>query len=159
MSATLDLYAMTNPALGSAVLWSFLHGAGRADQGIELPLLFLPIPILLSSSLAASFEGTNSRTGFYAWLDRNPELTVGFGGMVQRTGPVTRRALLFAARTRVVTADAEGRFRPTRALNEDKLRRTGEAVRSFFPLAKRFGGWIAEAGSTRDVLFALGLTL
>jgi hypothetical protein len=159
VSTALDLYAMTNPALAGAVLWAFLQGAERADRGIELPLLFLPIPILLSSTLRTSFQGTNSSTGFYTWLDRHPELTVGFAERVRRTEPITRHALLFAARTHVVTADAEGRFHPTGALSAGKLRRAGEAVRPLFPLAKRFGGWVGEAGATRDVFYAFGLTL
>lgn len=77
MSTALDLYAMTNPALGGALLWAYLRGAEGAGSALELPLLFLPVPVLLSSSLAETFDGTNSRTGLFAWLDRNPGLTVG----------------------------------------------------------------------------------
>lgn len=159
MSTALDVYAMTNPALGSAVLWSFLKGAERGDRGVALPLLFLPLPILLSSTLAASFEETSSRTGFFGWLDRHPEVTVGLAERIQRTEAMSRRALLFAARTTLLTADATGAFRPTGALSDTKLRRAGAAVRPLFPLAKRFGIWVGEVGSTRDVFYALGLTL
>jgi hypothetical protein len=156
MSLALDLYAMTNPALGSAVLWSFLKGA---DTGIEYPVLFLPLPILLSSSLAASFEGTNSRTGFYAWLDRAPELTVGMGARVNRTASITRRALLYGSQIGAITADADGRFRSTPTVRESRLNRAGPAVKPLFPLARRLGGWVASVGSSRDVLYAFGITV
>ena len=159
MSTALDLYAMTNPALGSAVLWAFLQGAERGERGLELPLLFLPIPMLLSSSLSSTFNETNSRTGFFGWLDRHPEVTVDLAERVRLTRPISRRALLFASQTRLVVADADGFFRPTRALSDTKLRRVGDAVRPLFPLAKRFGTWVGEVASTRDVLYALGLKL
>jgi len=157
MSAALDVYAMTNPALGSALIWSFLHGASQREQGVEFPLLFLPIPILLSSPLAATFEGTNSRTGFFGWLDRHPEVTVGLAERVRSTRAISRRALLFASQTRLVTADADGVFRSTGVLSETKLRRLDEAVRPLFPVAKKFGAWVGEVGSTRAVMYALGI--
>ena len=159
MSTAVDLYAMTNPALGSAVLWAFLQGAERGERGVELPLLFLPIPILLSSSLASTFNGTNSRTGFFVWLDRHPEVTVDLPERVRLTRPISRRALLFASQTRLLTADADGFFRSTGAVSDTKLRQAGDAVRPLFPLAKRFGTWLGEVASTRDVLYALGLRL
>jgi hypothetical protein len=150
---------MTNPALGSALLWAFLEAAEDGGRGVEFSILFLPLPILLSSSLTTRFEGTNSRTGFYAWLDRNPELSVGMGERVARTAPLPRRALLYGAQIDAITADGEGRFRATRAVREAALRRAGEAVRPLFPLAKRFGGWVGAVGSSRDVLYAFGLTV
>lgn len=159
MTTARDLFALTNPALGAALLWAFLHGAEEAGAGIEFPLMFLPIPILLSSSLSASFDGTNSRTGFYEWIDRHPQLPVGLAGRIQRTAPLSRGALLYAAQVRIVTSDADGRFQTSGPLREAALRRSGEAVRPLFPLAKRFGKWIGEVNSTRDVLYALGLTL
>lgn len=158
VGAALDLYAMTNPALGSAVLWAFLKGAERGTHGVELPLLFLPIPVLLSTSIASTFDGTNRRTGFFGWLDRHPEATIELADRVRRTRHISRRALLFASRTRLITADAGGYFRPTGALSEAKLRRAGDAVKPLFPLAKRFGTWVGDVASARAIYYALGLT-
>lgn len=159
MTIARDLFALTNPALGAALLWAFLNGAEEDASGIEFPLMFLPLPILLSSSLSSSFNGTNSRTGFFEWIDRNPQLTVGLAERIERTALLSRRALLYAAQVRIITADAEGRFRASGTLREAALRRSGETVRPLFPLAKRLGRWVGEVNSTRDVLYSLGLTL
>lgn len=150
---------MTNPALGGALLWAYLRGAEGAGAALELPLLFLPVPILLSSSLAQTLDGTNSRTGLFVWLDRNPGLTVGLAERVTKTAPITRRSLLYASRTGLLATDAEGRFHTTGATSERSLARSGAAVKPLFPLAKRFGTWVGQVGSTRDVLYAFGLTL
>lgn len=158
MNTALDVYAMTNPALGGALIWSFLRGAARGGRGLELPLLFLPVPVLLSSSLAATFEGTSSRTGFFGWLDRHPEVLVDLAERVRLTQSMSRRSLLFASRTQLVVADTEGLFRPTDALSDAKLRQLGDGVRPLFPLARRFGTWVANVGSTRDVFYALGIS-
>lgn len=158
MSTAVDLYATTNPAFGSALLWSFLTGAGESGQGLEFPLLFLPLPILLSSTRETLLH-TNRRTGFHAWLERHPEVRVDLAPRVERMQLITRRAILYGSQVQLITAGVDGRFRATSALREARLSRTGPAVRAMFPLARRLGAWIGEVGATRDVLYALGLTV
>lgn len=158
MTTALDLYATTNPAFGSALIWSFLAGAGETDQGIEFPLLFLPLPILLSS-LRMTLIHTNRRTGFYAWIERHPEVRVGLADRVERMQLITRRAILYGARVQILSVGATGEFRAGGALRDSALSRTGPAVRSLFPVARRLGAWIGEVGSARDVLYALGLSV
>lgn len=158
MSTALDLYATTNPALGSALVWSFLAGAGEVGQALEFPLLFLPLPILLSS-LRTTLVHTNRRTGFFGWLERHPEVRIGLAYRVERMQLITRRAVLYGARVQILTAGPDGRFRAADALREATLTRTGSKVRPLFPLARRFGVWVGEVGATRDVLYALGLSV
>jgi hypothetical protein len=158
MSTALDLYATTNPALGCALVWSFLAGAGEADRALEFPLLFLPLPIVLSS-LRTTLDHTNRRTGFYGWLERHPEVRVGLGGRVHRMQPITRRAVLYGARIRLIAAGEDGTFYSADFLSETALSHAGPAVRRLFPLARRLGLWIGEVGSAREVLYALGLTV
>lgn len=166
MSVAVDLYATTNPAFGCALMWSFLAGVNEArveaargeeaDDGVEFPLLFLPLPILLSS-LRETMAHTNRRTGFYAWLERHPELRVGFADRVERMAPITRRAVMYGARIQIITAGPDGRFRAADSVRHTTLARAGDAVRPLFPLARRLGAWIGEVGAARDTLYALGL--
>ena len=158
MSTALDLYATTNPALCSALVWSFLAGAGEADHPLEFPLLFLPLPIVLSS-LRTTLDHTNRRTRFYGWLERHPEVRVGLADRVHRMQLITRRAVLYGARIRLITATHDGAFRPADSLSETALSHTGPGVRRLFPIARRLGLWIGEVGSAREVLYALGLTV
>jgi hypothetical protein len=159
LTTSLDIYAMTNPALGGALLWVYLRGAAGEGQALELPLLFLPVPLLLSSTVADTFKGTNSRTGLFAWLNRNPGVTVGLAERVTRTAPITRTSLLYAARTGLIATDSENRFLATGAVSDRKLAKAGPAVKPLFTLAKQFGSWVGQVGSTRDVLYAFGITL
>ena len=155
----LDVFAMTNPALGSAVVWAFLRGAEEAGGTLELPLLFLPIPMALSDEVSRTIARGNRLTGFFGWLDRNPGVTAGLGERVRRTVPYTRSALLYGAQAGLLAAGPDGRFRPTASLREQRLARAGPAVRGVFPLARRLGQWVGEVGSTSNVLYALGLTV
>lgn len=67
-----DTYSITNPALGSFVLWSFLQGyESNNKQGCPYLLLFLPLPLMLSESIRKDFRGTNSATGLHTWVSRN----------------------------------------------------------------------------------------
>ncbi|MFY0528564.1 three component ABC system middle component [Archangium gephyra] len=160
MSRLLDVYAMTNPALCSLVLWSFLSGHGTMDgRGAEFPLLFLPIPLVLSDDLRAKFQGTNARTSFYDWVQRNPEITIGLGERVERTATYSREGILFGARYRLLVGDGYGGMRPEVKVRDSQIQALGGDLRSCFGVARRFGRWVADVGSTRMVLHTLGLTL
>ena len=111
--------------------------------------MFLPLPILLSSSLSSSFDGTNSRTGFYGWIDRNPQLPVGLADRIGRTTSLSRDALLYAGQVSIISTDSEGRFRTSARLREAALRRSGDTVRPLFPLARRLGKWLGEVNSAQ----------
>lgn len=139
-------------------MWSFLAGAGEAGAALEFPLLFLPLPILLSS-YRETLTHTNRRTGFYPWLERYPEVRVGLAERVERMGPITRRAILYGARIQLITAGPDGGFQASDSFRETALTRTGETIRPLFPLARRLGAWIGQVRAARDVLYALGLSV
>lgn len=158
MSA-IDVYASTNPAFGALALRAFAIGhVSHPDARIpEFPLFFLVLPLLLSSKGLDSFNGTNSQTGFFEWLDRRPEVAVSLAENVRAGIPYTRAALRFAVRHRLIQADGyhfapfdrpPWRNPPWAAIDE-----RGRIIRC----ARRFGTWLSCVPDTATVFHSLGI--
>jgi hypothetical protein len=156
---SLDAFALTNPALCSLVLHSFANGyAEQASSGMELALAYLPLPFTMTSSLAATFQGTNAATGFLKWLTRSPELRLDVVDAFDETTRLTRRGLIFGLQRRILTLES-GRLRA----DADQLLRVprepagADISRRPYTIARRLGGWCGSIGSAKTVFTLLGI--
>lgn len=159
---TTDVFADTNPALGSLILHAFASAYSQRDgRGAEHPLVFLPLPLTLSQQYARTFASTNSTTGLYSWVERNPELPVGLADTVRAVAPFSREALCFGLRYGMLTLSNDARVLPTPGfrLTSAKRGRLDREVRAVLSLGSQFGAWAAEAGGARQVFYALGLSV
>lgn len=155
-----DVFANTNPALGALVLWSFCTGhAKKAGEFPLHPLIFLPIPIILSDRFTRTFEGTNSSTGLFNWIERNPSLHVELPDSIRKSRSISREALVFGLRYGVLEVSAQGEVGARSAVNITRSRREKlpEGTKRSLVLAERFGSWIGGSGPLKNSLFALGI--
>ncbi len=159
---SIDIYAATNPALCSVILWSFSSGYTSVNsKGVDYPLLFLPIPIVLSKSLIQTFDQTNVLTGFLNWVIRSPEITIDLAERLEKTSQYTRAALLFGFRYQLFTLATQGTLvlSDSFSLSIYKQRTLSEDIRQAVSLSKRLGAWLGDLDSTPNAFHTLGLTL
>ncbi|GEM86030.1 three component ABC system middle component [Meiothermus granaticius] len=159
---TTDVFADTNPALCSLILYAFSSAYLERDgRGPEHPLMFLPVPLTLSQQYAQTFDGTNSSTGLYAWIARKPELLISLAETVRAVAPFSREALCFGLYHGMLTLSDEARILPSTnfKLTPARRGRLDPQVRAVLSLASRLGTWAAESGGTRQVYYALGMTV
>ncbi len=156
---SIDTFASTNPAFCSLVIRAFVEGyVGEDPDGSFLPLILLPIPLVLTEETAATIAQTNSSTGLLPWLGRFPEVTVMLGNRIRGTANISRQALLFGIRQRVLFVLPSGRV----ILEADGLRRkpsfpaTSEVGRAT-SYAKRLGTWCGQVRSAETILISLGV--
>lgn len=156
---SLDVYAITNPAFGSLVLRSFATGfCGRQPQGVEFPLLFLPLPIILSKSISSAFDGTNVRTGLLPWLARHPEVLVGFGDRVCNSREFSREAVAFGLRYQALQVTDGGLTIPSSVgLRREPAYPASDERGRALALADRLGAWMSEVNSTKIVYHSFGI--
>ncbi|WP_406694304.1 three component ABC system middle component [Singulisphaera sp. Ch08] len=156
---SVDTFAVTNPAFCSLVIRAFVEGYITGDpEGSLLPLILLPIPLVLTEETAATFAQTKSSTGLIPWLGRYPEVTVMLGNRIRGSANVSRQALLFGIRQRVLTVLPSGRVIP----DADGLMRkpsfsTMSEVGKATSLAKRLGTWCGQVRSAQTILISLGV--
>ena len=160
MSDSADVFAMTNPALCAVVLASFVGGYERgAGEWPKLPILFLPVPIVLSERIARTFKGTNRSTGLLEWLAREPHVAPIVGQRIQLAQDLSRRALLFGTRYGLLKLEEDGvsisvARRVTRRLASREVA-SGTVLHR--RIAARLGTWVGEVRSPATVFHSFGV--
>lgn len=160
MKISHDVYAETNPAFCTFVLFGFVSAYLSVNKsGPELPLAYLSLPLALSGDLAAEFSGTNKNTGLLEWINRSPVVQVAVAERMNASVGIVTEALRFACFSQVLALGEDARM----VLGKKKLKKTPIAKLSRDPAnaikhAERLGFWFAKAGSTRAVFDTIGLT-
>lgn len=161
MSVAHDIYSETNPAFCAYALIGFTTAYLSVNRlGPELPTAYLALPMALSGDLAATFEGTNRNTGLLQWLERYPQVHIGFSERANASMHLVTEAIRFACFARVLAVDDFARL----GLGRQKVRKSAVNALSEEPSlalkrAERLGYWFATAGSTKTVFDMMGLTL
>ncbi|QWC23633.1 hypothetical protein KJK41_04550 [Bacillus haikouensis] len=159
-----DIYASTNPALCSLILWSFLSGYQEQNgKGCEYPLLYLPIPMMVSGNTRNKLQGTNINTGLLTWVSNNPEVLIKFAERIELAKEITEDAIIFGSANSIIDIEKEsGLFRAinsgiysTKVINTNKDKEQKE----MFVFAKRFGAWCGQIHSSKIILNVLGMKL
>ncbi|WP_390915182.1 three component ABC system middle component [Pseudosulfitobacter sp. SM2401] len=165
-----DLYAETNPAFVSFLLYRFVksYSASTGHDGFErlsdghdryphFSLSYLAIPIAMSGRLEASFSSTRTTTGFLAWLNRFPEIRVGLQRDVGQSKDVTATGLRAALHSQVLNINSDG------TLSIGIAPKPPENTKSKLPndpqkavaRAERLGGWMSKVGGPALIFSAL----
>ena len=157
MTESIDVYSETNPAFLSLALWSFLKGFQESDEsGAELPMLYLPIPIILSGDFQSTFEKTNKRTGFLAWLNRNQGQLINFDNQLKNTRNYTQKSILFGLQNEIISVSSDGKFG---AIDTGLSKKPKYIAKSYlgkvFTRSERFGFWLGDMRSTKAVYSSL----
>uniref|UniRef100_A4WQP8 Uncharacterized protein n=1 Tax=Cereibacter sphaeroides (strain ATCC 17025 / ATH 2.4.3) TaxID=349102 RepID=A4WQP8_CERS5 len=156
-----DVYAETNPAFCAAALVEFTKAfmSDRQD-GPELPVPYLALPVALSGELAGAFDKTNKKTGLLEWLERSPQVQVGLAERVNASLDIVSDGIRFGCFTRLIVIGTDARLRlGDRKLMPRAINALGEEPGQAIKRAGRLGHWFAAAGSTRSVFDIMGLAV
>lgn len=156
----IDVFAATNPALGAAVLRSFVAGyVAQNSAGVPIPVMFFPLPIVLSRTLSATLDGTNATTGLVTWLTRRPEVCLGLNGRIDATAPFTQESVAFGIRYGLLSIVEDGMLHPNDAGLRKQLRFSAKDDRGrALTLASRLGSWMGRMPNPQSIFHSFGLT-
>lgn len=156
MNKSVDVFAATNPAFLSLVLFSFIEGYNdEASEGLPFPLAVLPIPIIVSGDLDNTFNGTNIKTGFYAWIKQNPVVVVNLNERINDSIEYIQPAISFGIAKKIIRFDERGGLWAI-TQNTGNLH-SSTILGRFFKNSKRLGNWIGQIKSTKTIFNHLGL--
>jgi hypothetical protein len=158
---SIDVYSITNPALSSLLLWSFIHGyEGSEKRGCPFPLLYLPLPLVLSQTIRDEFRGTNAETGLYTWITRKPNVLINLKIRVEKTSNLTKDAIFFSCSNDVLRIlDAGTVISNPKGIIKSRLNNTSEELNEMLRCSKRLGIWLSQINSPTNIFNSLGLTL
>lgn len=156
-----DVYAETNPAFCAHALVAFAAAFQSInDEGPEMPLVYLALPIALAGDLGQTFNGTNKNTGLLEWLNRHPQVQLGLADLVNSSMEIVTEATRFGCFTNLLVLSSSARL----SVGARKVKRSAVGALSESPAqsikrAGRLGFWFASAGSARTVFDMVGLTV
>lgn len=161
MTLAHDVFAETNPAYCATVLASFTAAfASLSEDGPEMPVCYIVLPIALSGDLSATFDGTNRNTGLLEWLTRSPQVQVGLAARINASASIVTKAIRFGCFTQVLALGGDGRVRlGARNIKKSVLGKLHDERALAVKHAERLGYWFAMAGSTRTTFDMMGLTV
>jgi hypothetical protein len=161
MTVAHDVYAETNPAFCTYALAEFARAyLSISPAGPELLTAYLALPVALSGDFAVAFGGTNKNTGLLEWVERSPQLQVGLAERINSSMQMVTEALRFGCFAGTLSVAEDVRLRlGGKKLTQSAFRRLESATARAVKRAERLGYWFAMAGSTRNILDIMGLTL
>ena len=161
MNSSYDLYAETNPAFVSFLLYRFVKCfAGESSDTPHVCLAYLAVPLAMSDRLEVSFASTNATTGFLAWLNRFPESRVGLQRDVIQSKDVTAAGLRASLHSQLLCLKPDGTLGIGGAKKppENSKSKLSSGPKNAVSRAERLGGWMSKVGGPALIFSALEVT-
>jgi len=156
-----DVFSETNPAYVACLIATFIKSFCRSKKdGIEIHLLYIAVPILLSGDFSDTFKKTNKNTGLFEWLERSPLVKIGLSERLNLSMSIVTEAIRLGCFTNIIKIETNGIIclgPKTLGNIGNNLRNT--ALEDILKISERFGNWFAHAGSSRAILNMLELSL
>jgi Family of unknown function (DUF6521) len=160
MSVAHDVFSETNPAFCAYALAGFTAAFAKVnDQGPELAVVYLALPVALSGDLGDAFDRTNKNTGLLEWLERSPQIQIGLNERVNDSMSIVTGAIRFGCFSRVLVLEGARLRLGERKIKKSFVKAITEGTAQSLKRAERLGYWFAAAGSTKTVFDMMGLTV
>jgi hypothetical protein len=152
-----------NPAFCGSIAYEFVKSyVAAADRAsVELPLVFCALPVCLHLETRQKLPA-RTVTSLYTWLQRQPEVLVGFAGRARDMAPYIREAISFGMARGVFDFAETGELMlgKKRAFFTPKFLETStNEVREIAVSTRLIGRWFAGAGGAPTILAAWGVTV
>jgi len=156
-----DIYSETNAAFCAYALLAFTTAfLSSNEDGPEVPLTYLALPIALAGDLGHTFDGTNKNTGLLEWLNRRPQVQIGLADLINASMDIVTEAIRFGCFSRVLVVNSGARLGiGAKKVKKSAIADLSEAPAGSIKRAERLGFWFASAGSTRTIFDMMGLTV
>ena len=158
MKVAYDLYAETNPAFVSFLLFRFVknYSGGKGDTP-HISLAYLVVPLAVSQRLEPSFSSTNASTGFLSWLNRFPEVRIGLQQDIEVSRDVTAQGLRAALYSQLLELGNSGTMRLGSAKKppENTKSKMSDVPKQAVSRAERLGKWMSDVGGPAAIFSAL----
>jgi Family of unknown function (DUF6521) len=159
MTVAHDLFAETNPAFGVFTIVGFCRSFWKvSERAPTVGLLYLAVPIAMSSDTQTTFSDTNSKTGLLTWLNRHPEIRLDLVERLNASLHIVSASIKLGLASRALELGKEGMIGlgsnvPAKAHADQLPPEPRQVIRR----AERLGTWMAGAGTTGSIFSAFGV--
>jgi len=152
-----------NPAFCGALTYEFAKSYIKASgsDGVNFALVFCALPITLHLDTREKLP-SSIRTSLHTWLQRHPEVRVGYSKRTEDLVPFVREGISFGLSRETFEIDKFGKVTlgEERAMFGTKfLNSSTFEVEHIIQSTRMVGRWFAGAGTTTTILAAWGITV
>ena len=154
---SLDLLSKSNPVYLSLFVVAICQGhKEHSGRPIEIPSIYLALPICCSNFFQKSFSNTNIKTGLFSWLNKQPDTIYMIPQSIRNTSKFTNQAIQFSAHSGMIEFNKSGGLLAT-SKGHEALKTQSKKSRTTLKRAVNFGAWISEIGDSRELFSSLGV--
>ena len=152
-----ELAHLFNPAFCGALLVRAVNAyALEASRGMPFSIGFLVLPIILHEPTRETLPASKS-TSLLRWVQRQPEVRIGFADRLRSLVPYTREALIFSMSQRVLSVE-HGRLEVRKKMGAmTRLGRKSEEAKQCASKATLVGKMLALAGEPATIFATWGV--
>ena len=127
----------------------------KKQTGRLFPLIYLVLPLVLHKETRVNI---NSRTQFQLWVQRHPQLLIGFPQRAKELVPITNESIEFLLQTGKISIALNGEFEITpnsKTLSKTKF--ADDEVSECLKKGEHIAKWFATAGKVETIYIELGV--
>lgn len=151
-----EIAYLLNPAFCGRILYSAIVSyKNESKRSLPFPLIYLFLPLVLHK---ATRTRINSRTQLLIWVQRNPELLIGFPKRAHDLVPITNEAIEFLLQSSNIELTLGGDLDTVpnkRILSKSKY--VDEEISDCLKKSEHVAKWFARAGKSEIIYISLGV--
>jgi hypothetical protein len=153
---SIDVFAETNPALCSLIIFHFCNGYEKRNKpGVPFPLVITILPIILSNDLSSSFDNTSVRTGFFGWIEKTPSIILNISDRINDSNEFIKPAIEYGLFKNIFAINEEGNLNSVQKSIKNKKYNFDH----LFKCSERLGGWMGEVNSVKTIYNHLAIQI
>lgn len=147
---------LLNPAFcGRIVYATIMEYEKYTDNSMPFPLVYLTLPLVLHRKTR---EKINSKTAFTNWIQKNPQLLIGFAKRAKDLVPITNEAIEMLLQTHKIFIDRKGGLKINISVKRlSKTKYVDREVKECIVKAEHVARWFATTGKVEIIYINLGV--
>jgi len=152
-----EIANLFNPAFCGEILRRCISSYQQTNSlSLPYPLLFLVLPIILHRDTRERISPRQKLT-LHAWLQRHPDLRIGFAERASELIPITKEALIFLLQVDAVRFDKQAGLISQPYRNVSIAGQSEGEIADCHRKADLVGRWFARAGTVTTIYAMWGV--
>jgi hypothetical protein len=150
-----EIAYLLNPAFCSSIIYHvILEYQKRAKREFPFTLVYLILPIVLHKSTR---ERITSRTNMVVWIQKYPDVLVGFPRRAKSLVPFSNEAVEFLLQLNILEI-VHGELSVVKTISKTKIKAiTDQEILECYNKAEHVGRWFAQMGAEENIYAVWGV--
>lgn len=150
-----EIAYLLNPAFCSSIIYHVIFEYQRkTKRGFPFTLIYLVLPIVLHKSTR---ERITSRTNMVVWIQKNPDVLIGFPGRAKSLVPFANESVEFLLQKNILEI-THGELSVVKTLSKTKIGAIADQeILECYNKAEHIGRWFAQMGAEENIYAVWGV--